>query len=184
MKTRLSVMLGLAALAATLALAQPPGGGQGGADRGQRRGMMGSAMFVEQSWAALCFEIGLSNDQIAKLKPSYVWAYKARASAMKTAREKHDFEAMGKTLSQIKSTLEARIPSVLTATQKTAWTKWQAEQEAMRNRMRPPCRRRRRWQGGRQGRQELAPPGEANIRPAFSGSRACVAVCSRGVSRL
>jgi|ADurb_H2B_02_Slu_FD_contig_31_3435119_length_837_multi_5_in_0_out_0_2 hypothetical protein len=137
MKTRLTLMLSLAALTATMALAQPPGGGQGGADRGQRRGMMGSAMFVEQSWAALCFEIGLSNDQIAKLKPSYVWAYKTRASAMKTAREKRDFEAMGKTLSYVKSTLEARIPGVLTATQKTAWKKWQTEQEAMRNRMGP-----------------------------------------------
>ena len=56
---------------------------------------------------------------------------------MKTAREKRDFESMAKTLSYIKTTLEARIPNVLTATQKTAWKKWQTEQEAMHNRMRP-----------------------------------------------
>jgi len=137
MKTRLTLTI-LAALALTaVAFAQPPGGkGQGGQNGGQRRGMMGSAMFVEQSWSALCFEIDLSAVQMAKLKPSYVWAYKARAAAMKTAREQHSFEAAGNTMAYIKKTLEARIPPVLTATQKTAWKKWQTEQEAMHNRAR------------------------------------------------
>jgi Spy/CpxP family protein refolding chaperone len=137
MKTRLTISI-LAVLALTaVAFAQPAGGkGQGGPDRGQRRGMMGTAMFVEQSWAALCFEIDLSSTQIAKLKPSYVWAYRARAAAMKTAREQQSFEAAGTTMTYIKTTLEARIPNVLTAAQKTAWQKWQANQAAMRNRAR------------------------------------------------
>ncbi len=137
MKTRLSITI-LAALAlTTIAFAQPPGGkGQGGQDRGQRRGAMGAAMFIEQSWAALCFEIGLSNEQIGKLKPSYVWAYKARNAALKTAREQQNFDSVVNTMNYIKKTLEERIPIILTATQKTAWQKWQADQEAMRNRMR------------------------------------------------
>ncbi|MBU0609983.1 MAG: hypothetical protein KKI08_19010 [Armatimonadetes bacterium] len=137
MKTRLTITI-LAALAlTTLAFAQPPGGkGQGGQDRSQRRGAMGAAMFIEQSWSALCFEINLSATQIAKLKPSYVWAYKARNAALKTAREQHSFDSVANTLNYIKKTLEDRIPIVLTAAQKTAWQKWQAEQEAMRNRTR------------------------------------------------
>ena len=137
MKTRLTITI-LAALALTaVAFAQPPGGkGQGGQNGGQRRGMMGAAMFVEQSWSVLCFEIDLSAGQIAKLKPSYVWAYKVRNDALKTAREQRSFEAAGNTLKYVKSTLEARIPNVLTDAQKTAWKKWQAEQEAMHNRAR------------------------------------------------
>jgi len=98
--------------------------------------MGGSMMYVEQSWAALCFEVNLSADQIAKLKPSYAWAYKSRNDAMKAAMANHDFEAAGKTMAYIKSTLDARIPIVLTAAQKTLWKQWVANQEAMRNRMR------------------------------------------------
>lgn len=119
---------------ASVALAQQQGGG--GRDGGQRRGMMGSAMFIEQSWSALCFEMDLSQVQFGKLKPTYVWAYKARESALKSARETRSFDAAAKTLATIKSTLEERIPIVLTDAQKVQWKKWQAEQAARQNRMR------------------------------------------------
>ncbi len=133
MRTRLIVAVLAACALAGAAFAQPPGGkGPGGGGRA----MMGSMMYVEQSWAALCFEVSLSATQITKLKPSYAWAYKTRNTALKTAREKRDFQSAAKTLDYVKSTLDARIPNVLTAAQKTAWKKWQTEQAAMHNRMR------------------------------------------------
>lgn len=133
MKTGFTFALVVAVALAGGALAQPAGGkGPGGGGRG----MMGSMMYVEQSWAALCFEVNLSATQIAKLKPSYAWAYKTRNTALKTAREKRDFQSAAKTLDYVKSTLDARIPNVLTAAQKTTWKKWQTEQAAMRNRLR------------------------------------------------
>ncbi|MCE5237339.1 hypothetical protein LLH23_02480 [bacterium] len=134
MRTRLIVAVLAASALAGVAFAQPPGGkGPGGGGRG----MMGSMMYVEQSWTALCFEVNLSAAQIAKLKPSYAWAYKTRNTALKTAREKRDFQSAAKTLDYVKSTLDARIPNVLTAAQKTAWKRWQTEQAAMHSRMRP-----------------------------------------------
>jgi len=133
MRIRLTIAILVAIALTTVACAQAGGKAQGG---GQRRGMGGSMMYVEQSWAALCFEVNLSADQIAKLKPSYAWAYKSRNDAMKAAMANHDFEAAGKTMAYIKSTLDARIPIVLTAAQKTLWKQWVANQEAMRNRMR------------------------------------------------
>lgn len=134
MKTRLTIALLLALAVTASAFAQPAGGkGQGG---GGRRGMGGSMMYVEQSWAALCFDINLTADQISKLKPTYAWAYKSRNDAMKAAMANHDFAAAGKTMEYVKKTVDERIPLVLSAAQKTAWKKWQADQEAMRSRMR------------------------------------------------
>lgn len=135
MKRKLAAVTTLTLVAlASVALTQQQGGG--GRDGGQRRGMMGSAMFIEQSWSALCFEMDLSQVQFGKLKPTYVWAYKARESALKSARESRNFEAAAKTLATIKTTLEQRIPIVLTDAQKAQWKKWQAEQAARQSRMR------------------------------------------------
>lgn len=111
--------------------------------------MMRDMMFVERSWAALCFEINISNEQISKLKPTFVWAYQTRNNALKAAWEKHDFQAAAQTMAYVRKTLEERIPAILTAAQKKAWQKWQKEQEQIMNRMR----------GGGRGRQGQAPAG-------------------------
>lgn len=103
---------------------------QGGAGQGERRGagMRGSMGFIEQSWAALCFEMDLSQTQITKLKPSYQWAWKTRNAALKSAMANRDFAAMGKSMETIKTTLEPRIKTVLTKEQLAKWNKWTAEQ--------------------------------------------------------
>jgi hypothetical protein len=136
MKTKLALTLISALALAGLALAQPPGGGgpggQGGPEQEKRRAAMSAMRYVDQSWVALCFEIELSNEQIAKLKPTFVWAYKARNAALKDAREKQDMSSAANTLAYVKKTLEERIPIVLTAAQKAAWQKWQTEQKNRR----------------------------------------------------
>jgi len=152
MKTKASFCIGLLyAVCLTIVFAQPTGGkGPAGPAAGPRRGgMMRDMMFVERSWAALCFEINISNEQISKLKPTFVWAYQTRNNALKAAWEKHDFQAAAQTMAQVRKTLEERIPTVLTAAQKKAWQKWQKEQEQIMNRMRA---------GGR-GRQGQGPAG-------------------------
>ncbi|MEI6500062.1 MAG: hypothetical protein WCP21_03435 [Armatimonadota bacterium] len=131
MKLRLvaAVML---VLAVTVAYAQP-GAGKGGERRGSgMRGMMG----VEQEWAALCFEINMSAEQVAKLRPTFQWAWKARNSAMQSAMASHSFETAGKTMTSVNNTVDERIKIVLTKTQMSQWTKWKADQAALREKMR------------------------------------------------
>lgn len=125
--SRAALMVGCVALVLTVvpAMAQQRGAGQRAAGRGSGMRSMG---FVEQSWAALCFEINISQTQITKLKPSYQWAWKTRNAAMKSAMANRDFEALGKTMTSVKSSLETKIKSVLTQQQLAQWNKWQAEQ--------------------------------------------------------
>ena len=107
------------------ASAQQQAGGQQGARRGAR---MGPAMYVEQSWAALCFEVNISADQIAKLRPTYQWAWKVRNAVLKTAMEKQDFQSAAPTLEKVKSTIDERVKMVLTSKQLAQWSKWQKAQ--------------------------------------------------------
>jgi hypothetical protein len=107
----------------TAANAQPGGNGGG------RRGGMSS---VDRDWAVLCFEINISADQIAKLRPTFQWAWKCQGIALKSAMTSHDFESVGKTMASVTSTVRDRIKIVLTAAQYTQWTKYNAEQAKLR----------------------------------------------------
>lgn len=125
--SRVALAVGCAALILTMVPAMAQGGGrQKGGER--RGGGMRSMGYVEQSWAALCFEINISQAQITKLKPSYQWAWKTRNAAMKSAMEKRDFQSLSSTMTSVKSSLDTKIKSVLTKQQLTQWNKWQAEQ--------------------------------------------------------
>ncbi|MEN6545921.1 MAG: hypothetical protein ABFE07_07770 [Armatimonadia bacterium] len=125
--SRAALVMGCAALILTMVPAMAQGGArQKGGER--RGGGMRSMGFVEQSWAALCFEVNISQAQITKLKPSYQWAWKTRNAAMKSAMAKRDFESLGKTMTSVRSSLETKIKSVLTKQQLAQWNKWQAEQ--------------------------------------------------------
>lgn len=140
-QTLIWVAVGLIVLiAVSVVFGQAPAGGRGGRGGGGARGMMGAGMSIERWWAALCFEVGISQTQFGKLKPTFQWAYKERNAAIKKAMEKRDFEALGKTMATVNKTVEDRIPIVLTAQQKEAWKKWQANEEAMRQKMREGMR--------------------------------------------
>lgn len=133
MKLRTLAVAAVVLLSATMVLAQAgKGGGQGGQRGGGMRGMMG----VDQEWAALCFQINISADQIAKLRPTFAWAWKARQSAIKTAMASRNFEAAGKTMAQVQSTVDARVKTVLTSAQRTQLAKWKTDQAAARAKMR------------------------------------------------
>ncbi|MEN6641882.1 MAG: hypothetical protein ABFE08_05495 [Armatimonadia bacterium] len=125
--SKAALVMGCAALILTMVPAMAQGGArQKGGER--RGGGMRSMGFVEQSWAALCFEVNISQAQITKLKPSYQWAWKTRNAAMKSAMANRDFESLGKTMTSVRSSLETKIKSVLTKQQLAQWNKWQAEQ--------------------------------------------------------
>ncbi|MEN6304202.1 MAG: hypothetical protein ABFD96_15830 [Armatimonadia bacterium] len=125
--SRVALAVGCVALILTMVSAMAQGGArQKGGER--RGGGMRSMGFVEQSWAALCFEVNISQAQITKLKPSYQWAWKTRNAAMKSAMANRDFESLGKTMTSVRSSLETKIKSVLTKQQLAQWNKWQAEQ--------------------------------------------------------
>lgn len=137
MKQTLKVM-GFTALVALLVAGQACAQGQRGAGTGgQRRGGgMGGGMYVEQSWAVLSFEVKISADQAAKLKPTYEWAWKTRNYTLKTAMQKRDFQAVGSTMEKVKKAIDTAISRVLTKQQMATWQKWQKDQEAQRAKMR------------------------------------------------
>ncbi|MEI6502050.1 MAG: hypothetical protein WCP21_13615 [Armatimonadota bacterium] len=118
----------------TVAYAQPGAGKGGGGERrgGGMRGMMG----LDQEWAALCFEINMSPEQVAKLRPTFQWAWKARNSAMQSAMASHSFDTAGKTMASVNKTVDERIKIVLSSTQMAQWNKWKADQAALRQKMR------------------------------------------------
>jgi len=95
-----------------------------------------SPMYLEQSWAALCFEVGLSVTQIGKLRPTYQWGWTTRAAAMKTATAKGDFSTALSTLGYIKQVIDPRLKTVLTPTQLAKYHKWESDLEAQRQRWR------------------------------------------------
>lgn len=122
-------------LVVTVAYAQPGAGKAGGQRRGGGGGMRGM-MGVEQEWAALCFEINMSPEQVAKLRPTFQWAWKARNSAMQSAMASHSFDSAGKMMASVNKTVDERVKIVLTSAQLAQLTKWKADQAALRQKMR------------------------------------------------
>lgn len=110
------------------------GAGQGGQRRGgDMRGGMGRMSSIENDWATLCFDIGISADQITKLRPTFKWGWETQQTTVKNMMGKRDqasFQAAAKTMQQVNKTIQERIPKVLTKQQLAAWNKLQAEREA------------------------------------------------------
>ncbi len=98
-------------------LAQQQGRGQ----RGRGRGRMGNFMFIERSWAILCFGLGASQEQINKLRPAYQDAWNTRAEALNKLRAAEDrraaFQEFAQTLQMIRGDLEQKLAAVLTEEQ-------------------------------------------------------------------
>ncbi|MHB8995405.1 MAG: hypothetical protein ACYC63_09175 [Armatimonadota bacterium] len=116
--------------ALSVAVAQPPKGGQRGA------GMRGMGGGLEQEWAALCFEINISADQMGKLRPTFQWAWKARNAAIQKAMASKDMASVRATVETTTKTVDERVNLVLTKTQKAQWAKYKANQAAMRDKWR------------------------------------------------
>jgi dihydrofolate reductase len=91
---------------------------------------------VEQEWAALCFEINITAEQIAKLRPTFQWAWKARNAAIQKAMSSHDMGSARQTMESVSKTLDERVNIVLSKTQKAQWAKYKANQAAMRDKWR------------------------------------------------
>jgi hypothetical protein len=108
------------ALTASIALvsAQPPAGGGGG---GRGGGGMGNGMYLERTWTAVCFQLGLTNDQIMGLAPTFAAALDVRTKATEAARALADQTerraAMTKAGDDCKATLDAKLATTLNADQ-------------------------------------------------------------------
>ena len=131
-KPVMGVILVMALIAvAAAAFAQQRGPGAGGGPGGGR-GAMAGMMSVERTWAQLAFEVNISNQQMATLRPTFQSAWKTRNDAIAKAREKGDMsglEAVGK---KIEASIEAKLKTVLTKEQMAKWQKMKQEAAARR----------------------------------------------------
>lgn len=131
MKLKVLAVAAVALLSASLVLAQP---GKGGGPRGG--GMRGMMMGIDQQWAALCFQINISPEQVAKLRPTFQWAWQQHQAAMQKAMASHSFEAAAKTITSVQSTVDSRVKMVLSKSQQAQWAKYKSNLEAQRAKMR------------------------------------------------
>ena len=120
---KVGLVLALIALAATAFAQQPRAGAGGGAGArgGAARG--GGMMFLESSWLALTFEIGISSDQIAKLRPAYQAAWNQRKSAFAQAQKSRNFQALMTLGAKQQTTLQGKIRQVLNGQQYSRWNR-------------------------------------------------------------
>lgn len=133
MKLKLAALVMVVLISASLVMAQPgKGGGQGGQRGGGMRGMMGA----EREWSVLCFEVKITPEQIAKLRPTFQWAWDEQKTAIKSAMASHSFDSAGKVMATVQSTVDSRVKIVLTKTQQAQLAKYKAAQEAARAKMR------------------------------------------------
>lgn len=123
--------LGLIVVAGA-AFAQQRGPGAGGGPGGGRMQGMADLRYVETAWMAACFELNVSAQQLASLRPTFQAAYKLRQDAMEKARTSRDVSGLEATGKRIKSSIDAKLKQVLTAQQMTKWQKLQKEAEARR----------------------------------------------------
>ena len=124
------VMALIAVAAAAFAQQRGPGAG-GGPGGGRMQGMM-DLRYVETAWMAACFELNVSAQQLASLRPTFQAAYKLRRDAMEKARTSRDLSGLEATGKKIKSSIDAKLKQVLTAQQMAQWQKLQKEAEARR----------------------------------------------------
>lgn len=133
MKFKMAVLVTVVLISASLAVAQPgKGGGQGGMRGGGMRGVMGA----DREWSVLCFEVKITPEQIAKLRPTFQWAWDEQKTAMKSAIASHSFDNAAKTMASVQSTVDSRVKIVLTKSQQAQLAKYKAAQEAARAKMR------------------------------------------------
>lgn len=105
----------LSLVAGTLWAQQGPGG-PGGRGRG-----MGAWMFIERSWAAVCFGIQATQEQIQQLWEAYQNAWNTRAQAIAKLRQAQDrqaaMEEFQQAMEQVRMDLDNKLKAVLTPEQ-------------------------------------------------------------------
>ena len=102
------------AVSAALVSAQPPPGGGG---PGGNRGQMQARMYFEMTWAAVCFKLQCTPDQVIALQPTYAAALDARDKDVAAARAANDRPGMQKAFETCKATLDAKLKEILSAQQ-------------------------------------------------------------------
>lgn len=99
-------------------LAQQPGAGPGGPGRG--RGM-GAWMYIERSWAAVCFGVQATEEQIRQLWEVYQNAWNTRAQALAALMQAQDrraaMEEFQQAMEQLRMDLDNKLQAVLTPEQ-------------------------------------------------------------------
>ncbi|MCX7599385.1 MAG: hypothetical protein N2512_11070 [Armatimonadetes bacterium] len=109
----------VAGLLAGTVLAQQPGGGPGGpGGPGRGRGMW---MHLERSWAAVCFGIQATQEQIQQLWEVYQNAWNTRAQAMAALLQAQDrraaMEEFQQAMEQLRMDLDNKLQAILTPEQ-------------------------------------------------------------------
>jgi len=119
-----------------------PGGGPGGG-QGRMFGAMAvtQAAPIENSWAQLCFEIGIEGDTMANAMELYKQAWEKRKEVIKKAESSSgDREAMQglRTESEkIYTDLKAKLKDVLSSDQMTKLNYWEKKNQEQAQSRRP-----------------------------------------------
>lgn len=114
---------------------QPGAGGRGGPGGGGWRGGMMGGTGVENSWAYVSFELGVSDDQLSKARRMYQGAWESMKKMREEARSSGSFEGMREKSEKINSDLKANLKNALTADQIKKLTEWETERQQQMQQM-------------------------------------------------
>jgi hypothetical protein len=99
----------------------------------QRPGGMGgmrATQAVQNTWAAIAFELKVDNETLEKVRPHLQEAWDARKKVMKDSAG--DFRAMGDSMTKIKADMDAKLKTVLTDEQMKKLAEWEESQQQTR----------------------------------------------------
>ena len=86
-------------------------------------------MGVQDSWAQVSFELGISDDQLGKARKVYQGSWDNMKKIRDEARSSGGFEGMREKLEKLNSDLKANLKNVLTADQLKKLSEWEAERQ-------------------------------------------------------
>ncbi|MEW6752357.1 MAG: hypothetical protein AB1505_15440 [Candidatus Latescibacterota bacterium] len=118
MKRLLAVAAACALGLAAYVQAQPGGGGMGQGRFGGAAGGGMAMMGVESDWALVCFELGVDDATMARLRPVFRQAWDARQDLVESAHAgAGDRTRMREEMAQIQEELEQGYRAILSADQ-------------------------------------------------------------------
>jgi hypothetical protein len=91
---------------------------------------------LEGTFAAVCFEVKVSNEKLLLLLPSFQQAYDERKTAITAAREAQDFQVLRTAMEKIQTDIESKLKEVLSEEELAKYEAWKTAQAQMRQRMR------------------------------------------------
>ena len=128
----ISIVLAIAIVGVAFQVIQAQQAQQPQRQPGQQRpgGGMRATQAVENTWAAIAFEIKVDTATLEKARPNFQKAWDDRKKLMKDSAG--DFQAIADGMTKIKADLDANLKTVLTKEQMEKLAEWEKSQQQMR----------------------------------------------------